>query len=171
MQCFFFQRAQLVPQGGHTLVQLRQGGAQGIDGRTVGGGFLLDGFPALPGALQFRRCLVNAETAVFALVFQDGDLALAARVLLGHGADIGVCLLDIQHQALCFLAQGRAFFVKRIQLAAQAVIVCLGSLVLALLVAQRFVGAADGIDPQSDLQRFALFGKLQKLLGFFAVTL
>ena len=171
LQCLFFQRVQLVPQGGNALVQLVHGGAQGVDGGAVGGGFLLDGLSALPGALQLRRRFVNAEAAVFALVFQDGDFTLAARVLLGHGADIGVCLLDIQHQALRFLAQGRAFFIKRIQLAAQAVIVCLGCLVLALLVAQRFVGAADGIDPQSDFQRFALFGKLQKLLGFFAVAL
>ena len=69
LQCFFFQRVQLVPQGGHTLVQLVHSGTQGVDGGAVGSGFLLDGFPALPGALQFRRCLVNAETAVLALVF------------------------------------------------------------------------------------------------------
>ncbi len=103
------------------------------------------------------------------LVFQDGDLALAAGVGFGDGADGGVGLLDGQHQLLGLGTQGRAFFVKLVQLAAQAVIVRLGGLVLALLVPQGFVGAADGIHPECDLQRLALLAQFQKLLGLFTV--
>ena len=79
-------------------------------------------------------------------------------------------VLDGQHQLLGLGTQGRAFFVKLVQLAAQAVIVGLGGLVLALLVAQRVVGAADGIDPECDLQRLALLAQFQKLLGLLAVA-
>ena len=133
-------------------------------------GLALDALAALPGALQFGRSIVDAEPAVLALVFQDGDLALAAGVCFGDGADVGVGLLDGQHQLLGLGTQGRAFFVKLVQLAAQAVIVGLGGLVLALLVAQRVVGAADGIDPECDLQRLALLAQFQKLLGLLAVA-
>ena len=133
-------------------------------------GLALDALAALPGALQFGRSIVDAEPAVLALVFQDGDLALAAGVCLGDGADVGVGLLDGQHQLLGLGTQGRAFFVKLVQLAAQAVIVGLGGLVLALLVAQRVVGAADGIDPECDLQRLAPLAQFQKLLGLLAVA-
>ena len=67
-------------------------------------------------------------------------------------------------------ARRERFFVKLVQLAAQAVIVGLGGLVLALLVAQRVVGAADGIDPECDLQRLAPLAQFQKLLGLLAVA-
>ncbi len=49
-------------------------------------------------------------------------------------------------------------------------VVGLGGLVLALLVAQRVVGAADGIDPECDLQRLAPLAQFQKLLGLLAVA-
>ena len=50
------------------------------------GGLALDALAALPGTLQFGRSIVDAEPAVLALVFQDGDLALAAGVCFGDGA-------------------------------------------------------------------------------------
>lgn len=83
-----------------------------------------------------------------ALVFQNGDLALTARVGLGHGADVGVGLLDLQDKLLGFLPQGGAFFVELVQLAAQAFVICLGGFKLALLVAHGIVGAADGHRPR-----------------------
>ena len=135
------------------------------------GGLAVNAFPALARAFQLGICLVDAEPAVLALVFQDGDLALAAGVGLGNGADIGIGLLDFQHELLRFFAQIRVFFIKSVQLAAQTVVVGLCGLVLALLIAQCIVGAADGIDPQRNFQTLALLAQFQKLLGLLAVAL
>ena len=166
----FLKGTQGLAQLGHAGVQPGHTAFQRLDGGAVVRSLALDALAALPGALQFGRSIVDAEPAVLALVFQDGDLALAAGVCFGDGADVGVGLLDGQHQLLSLSTQGRAFFVKLVQLAAQAVIVGLGGLVLALLVAQRVVGAADGIDPECDLQRLALLAQFQKLLGLLAVA-
>ena len=162
---------QRLAQLGHTGVQRGHTGAQRLDGSAVVGGLALDALAALSGALQLGVGLVNAEAAVLALVFQNGDLTLAAGVGLGDGADVGVGLLDRQHQLLGLLPQGGALLVKGVQLAAQAVVVSLGGLVPALLVAQRVIGAADGVHPEGDLQPLALFAQLQKLLGLLAVPL
>ena len=142
-----------------------------FDGGFVAGGLGLDGLAALPGALQLAGGFVDAEAAVLALIFQNGDLALTARVGLGHSADVGVGLLDLQDKLLGFLPQGGAFFVELVQLAAQAFVICLGGFKLALLVAHGIVGAADGIDPESDFQDLAALGEFQKLLGLFTVPL
>ena len=166
----FLKGTQGLAQLGHAGVQPGHAAFQRLDGGAVVRGLALDALAALPGALQFGRSIVDAEPAVLALIFQDGDLALAAGVCLGDGADVGVGLLDGQHQLLGLGTQGRAFFVKLVQLAAQAVIVGLGGLVLALLIAQRVVGAADGIDPECDLQRLALLAQFQKLLCLLAVA-
>ena len=158
-------------QRGHTGIQRGHTGAQRLDGSAVVGGLAVDALAALSGALQLGVGLVNAEAAVFALVLQNGDLTLAAGVGLGDGADVGVGLLDRQHQLLGLLPQGGALLVKGVQLAAQAVVVSLSGLVPALLVAQRVIGAADGVHPEGDLQPLALFAQLQKLLGLLAVPL
>ena len=131
----------------------------------------LDALPPFPGAGQFGGGFVDAEAVVFALVFQHGGFALAAGVGFGDGADVGVGLFDLQHKRLAFFPQGGAPRFEIVQLAAQAVIVGLGGFILALLVPQQFVGAADGVHPEGDFQAFAGGGQFQELLGLLAVAL
>ena len=167
----FFQLLQRSAQRGQAFVQPGQVLAQRLDGGAVGGAFLLDALAALARTLKFGVGFVDAEPLVLALVFEHGGLALAAGVGLGQGADVGVGLLDLQHHGLRALAQRGALRVKVVELAAQPVVVGLGGLVLALLVAQRLVGAADGVHPQRDFEAFAHGGQFQELLRLLAVAL
>ena len=77
---FFFEFMQGSAQLGHAGVQRGHAGFQRFDGSAVVGGLAVDALPPLPGAFQLGRSLIDAKAAVFALVFQDGDLALAAGV-------------------------------------------------------------------------------------------
>ena len=162
---------ELSAQFGHAGIQRGDLAVQFFDGSFMACGLGLDGLTALPGTLEFAGGFVDAETAVLALVFQNRDFALAASVGLGHGADISIGLLDLQDKLLGLFTQGGAFFVELVQLAAQTLVVGLGSFKLALLVAHGIVGAADGIDPEGDFQAFTALGQFQELLGLFAVAL